>query len=107
MYTIKFNFEQNGLRPVVLKNVKGGKSILEIALKHSIELHHDCGGVCACSTCHVFIEKGMSYFEEKSKRETDFLRKVKNAKTNSRLSCQCLLLNGSGAVEVLLPDQSI
>lgn len=47
MYTIKFNFEEKGLEPVVIQNVGPWESILEIALKNDIDLHHNCGGVCA------------------------------------------------------------
>ena len=35
-----------------------GDSILELAEKNGIDLDHACGGVCACSTCHVKITKG-------------------------------------------------
>ena len=33
-------------------------SVLDIALAHGIELDHACGGVCACSTCHVVVREG-------------------------------------------------
>ena len=55
MYTIKFNFEQKGLEPVTIENVEAGQSILEAALENNIELHHNCGMVCACSTCHLYL----------------------------------------------------
>ena len=55
MYTIKFKFEQKGLSPVILNDVEPGQSLLEVALKNDIELHHNCGGVCACSTCHLYV----------------------------------------------------
>lgn len=58
MYTIRFKFEQRGLEPVTIHNVEAGQSILEVALKNDIDLHHNCGGVCACSTCHLYLEKG-------------------------------------------------
>ena len=53
MYTINFKFQQKGKEPITLNNIEAGDSILEIALKNDIDLHHNCGGVCACSTCHV------------------------------------------------------
>jgi len=58
MYNITFKFEQKGLEPVTLENIEAGQSLLEIALTNDIELHHNCGGVCACSTCHLYVEKG-------------------------------------------------
>lgn len=106
MYTIKFNFEEKGKEPIVLENIKPGNSLLEVALINDIELHHNCGGVCACTTCHLYVEKGMDHLEELSDREEDFIDRAVNPKLNSRLGCQSLLLDGDGVVEVLLPDQT-
>jgi 2Fe-2S ferredoxin len=106
MYTIKFKFEQKGLAPITISNVEDGQSILEVALKNDIDLHHNCGGVCACSTCHLYLEKGEELVEELSDREEDFIDRAINPRLNSRLSCQCVLLEGSGELEVTLPDQS-
>ncbi len=106
MYTIKFKFEQKGLAPITISNVEDGQSILEVALKNDIDLHHNCGGVCACSTCHLYLEKGEGLVEELSDREEDFIDRAINPRLNSRLSCQCVLLEGSGELEVTLPDQS-
>jgi 2Fe-2S ferredoxin len=106
MYTIKFNFEQKGLEPVVLSNVEAGQSLLEIALKNDIDLHHNCGGVCACSTCHLYVEKGADHLEELSDKEEDFIDRAVSPKLNSRLGCQCILNDESGEVEVTLPDQT-
>jgi len=106
MYTIKFNFEQQGLQPITLENIKAGQSILEVALIHDIDLHHNCGGVCACSTCHLYVNKGEDFLEELTDKEEDFIDRAVNPRLNSRLGCQCLLLEGSGEVEVTLPDQT-
>jgi 2Fe-2S ferredoxin len=107
MYNIKFKFEQKGLEPVIISNVDPDQSILEIALKNDINLHHNCGGVCACSTCHVYLEKGEDCVEELSDKEEDFIDRAVNPRLNSRLSCQCVLDSaGSGDIEVTLPDQT-
>jgi len=106
MYTIKFNFEQKGLEPVTIENVEAGHSILEVALTNDIDLHHNCGGVCACSTCHLYVNKGEDSLEELSDKEEDFIDRAINPRLNSRLGCQCLLLDGDGVVEVTLPDQT-
>jgi ferredoxin, 2Fe-2S len=106
MYTIKFRFEQKGLEPVTLTNIEPGQSILEVALINDIDLHHNCGGVCACSTCHLYIDKGEDHLEELSDKEEDFIDRAVNPRLNSRLGCQCLLLEGDGEVEVTLPDQT-
>jgi len=106
MYTVRFNFEQKGLEPVILTEVEPGQSLLELALRNDIDLHHNCGGVCACTTCHLYIEKGMDYIDEISDREEDFIDRAVNPRLNSRLGCQSLILDGDGEIEVILPDQS-
>ena len=106
MYNIKINFEQQGLQPVTLQNVEPGQSLLEIVLSNDIELHHNCGGVCACSTCHLYVNKGDDSMEEITDREEDFIDRAVNPRINSRLGCQCVLLDGSGDIEVTLPDQT-
>jgi 2Fe-2S ferredoxin len=107
MYTIKFNFEQKGLEPVTLENVPAGDSLLEIALENGIELHHNCGMVCACSTCHIYLEKGEEFVPEISDREEDFIDRARNPKLHSRLGCQCVLEEGHGTIKVTIPDQSL
>ncbi|HSU27501.1 MAG TPA: 2Fe-2S iron-sulfur cluster-binding protein [Chitinophagaceae bacterium] len=106
MYKIKFNFEQKGLAPVLIENVDSGQSLLEVALINDIELHHNCGGVCACTTCHIYIEKGMEHIDELEDREEDFIDRAVNPRLNSRLGCQSLLLEGDGEVEATIPDQT-
>ena len=106
MYTIKINFEQKGKEPVTLSNIEAGDAILEVVLKNDIELHHNCGGVCACTTCHIYVNKGMEHLEELSDKEEDFIDRAVSPRLNSRLGCQSLLLDGSGDVEVTIPDQT-
>ena len=106
MYKVKFNFEQKGLEPVVFDQVPEGQTLLELTLKNDIDLHHNCGGVCACTTCHLYIEKGMEHIDEITDREEDFIDRAVNPRLNSRLGCQSLLLDGDGEIEVTLPDQT-
>ena len=106
MYSIKVNFEQKGLDPVVLDNITAGDSLLEILLDHDIELHHNCGGVCACSTCHLYLQKGEAFIDELSEREEDFIDRAVSPWINSRLGCQCVLQDGKGEIEITLPDQT-
>ncbi len=106
MYSITFNFEQKGLAPITISNVSAGESILEVALKNNIDLHHNCGGVCACSTCHLYVNQGESLIEELSDREEDFIDRAINPRLSSRLGCQCVLIEDGGEVNVTLPDQT-
>jgi 2Fe-2S ferredoxin len=107
MYSITFKFEEKGKQPITLTNLNPDQSILEVALKNDINLHHNCGGVCACSTCHVYVEKGDEFLEELSDKEEDFIDRAVSPRINSRLSCQCLLLDDNeGEIVVTLPDQT-
>jgi len=74
----KFPYEHNGLPG----------SILDIALGNGIELDHACGGVCACSTCHIYVKKGLSTINEALEAEEDQLENAPGLKSFSRLSCQ-------------------
>ena len=106
MYQIKVNFEQKSLEPQTIETNAIGDSLLEILLDNNIDLHHNCGAVCACSTCHLYIEKGENFVEELSDKEEDFIDRAVNPRINSRLGCQCVLQPGSGIIEVTLPDQT-
>jgi ferredoxin, 2Fe-2S len=106
MYSITFKFEEKGKQTVVIDEAPVDDSILEVALKNGIDLHHNCGGVCACSTCHVYLESGQEFVEELSDKEEDFIDRAVNPRLNSRLSCQCVLVSGDGNIVVTVPDQS-
>ena len=106
MYTIKIKFEQKGLETVTLTNIGPDQSLLEVVLDNDLQLHHNCGAVCACSTCHVYVDKGMDYLEEISDKEEDFIDRAISPRINSRLGCQCVLQEGEGEISVTLPDQT-
>ena len=94
------------MAPVIFENLEANQTLLEISLKNDIELHHNCGGVCACTTCHLYIEKGMEHIDEITDKEEDFIDRALNPRLNSRLGCQSLLLDGDGEIEITIPDQT-
>ena len=106
MYNLRIKFEEKGAAPITIENLEPNQTLLEICLKNDIELHHNCGGVCACTTCHLYIDKGMDSIDELTDREEDFIDRAMNPRLNSRLGCQSLLLNGGGEIEITLPDQT-
>ena len=65
-------------------------SILDIAMGNGIELDHACGGVCACSTCHVYVKQGLQSCSEGTDAEQDMLDLAPDVKPASRLACQCV-----------------
>ena len=73
--------------------VLGGEheSILEVAMDNGINIEHACGGVCACSTCHIYLESGANQVTEASEDEEDRVVEAPGIKRTSRLSCQCEL----------------
>src|SRR5689334_24781933 len=107
MYTLKINFEEKGQQPVTFENLEPNQTLLEICLKNDIELHHNCGGVCSCTTCHLYIEKGMEFMDAMERRENDYLRRIMDRRPVSRQGCQSLLLAGEGKLEILVPDQTL
>jgi 2Fe-2S ferredoxin len=77
-------------------------SILDIALAHGVELDHACGGVCACSTCHVIVREGLGTCNEPSDEEEDQLDEAYGVTPQSRLGCQCVP-DGSRDIVVEIP----
>ena len=65
-------------------------SILEIALGHDVEIDHACGGVCACSTCHIVVHEGFGSLNEASEAEEDMLDNAPGLTPQSRLACQAV-----------------
>jgi 2Fe-2S ferredoxin len=53
-----------------------------------------CGGVCACSTCHVYVRKGRELLGEAEEDEEDILDKAFDVQAQSRLGCQAKIARG-------------
>ena len=81
-----------------------GQSILDAALKQGVELDHACGGVCACSTCHVIISKKLfNRLEEPTEDEEDMLDQAFGLTTTSRLGCQVTIEREHDGTLLILP----
>ena len=78
-------------------------SILDIALASDIDIDHACGGVCACSTCHVIVERGLETCNASTEEEEDQLEKAPGLTHRSRLACQCVP-NGETSLTVRIPN---
>jgi 2Fe-2S ferredoxin len=83
----KIRFEPDGIEV----EVPEGTSILEAARKCDAQVGSACGGVCACSTCHVYVKEGFEALSEQQEREEDILDKAFDVKPTSRLGCQSKL----------------
>ena len=74
-------------------------SLLDIALAHDIPLEHNCGGSCACTTCHVIVKAGEANLSEMQGDEEDRLDMAEGLTIHSRLGCQCVV-RGDVVVEI-------
>ncbi len=84
--------------------VPPGTSILEAAKRAHAQVGYACGGVCACSTCHVYVKSGLPSLSSQKDREEDILDKAFDVRASSRLGCQAKL--GSSDVEVEISRES-
>ncbi len=85
--------------------VAPGTSLLDAAEAAGVDLPHNCGGVCACTTCHVWIEAGGETLSEIEDREDDKLNEAAGLAPSSRLACQADV--GTADVVVRLPGTRI
>lgn len=85
--------------------VKPGTTLLEAAEQCGAQVGHSCGGVCGCSTCHVWIRKGLDSLSEQSDEEMDRLDMGFDVRPYSRLSCQAQV--GSDDLQVEITEESL
>jgi 2Fe-2S ferredoxin len=64
-------------------------SVMEILRDAGLPIAAECGGACACATCHVYVgEEWLDRLPPRSDAETDMLDMALAVEPNSRLSCQ-------------------
>ncbi len=100
--TITFQFSDG--QPAQTHVAASGESVLDVALNNGIQLQHNCGGVCGCSTCHIYVNAGGDDLPEISDKEEDFIDRAENPRINSRLACQCVVERDMQLV-VTIPPQ--
>src|SRR5206468_8322740 len=81
-------------------DVPPGTTILQAAKRCHAQVGFACGGVCACSTCHVYVKEGADSLSEQEEKEEDILDKAFDVKINSRLGCQSKLSDADVVVEI-------
>jgi len=77
-------------------------SLLSLLIDKDVDIDHTCGGVCACSTCHVYVLQGLDTSPDPIEEEEDQLDFAPGVQDNSRLSCQ-FVPNGSTDVVIQIP----
>ncbi len=83
-----------------------GTSLLKAAKQCGAPEGDACGGVCACSTCHVYVQEGLSLLSEAEEEEEDILDKAFDVRANSRLGCQAKI-EKDGVIELKISTESL
>ena len=86
--------------------VPAGTSLLEAAAKAHFPVGSACGGVCACSTCHVYVLQGLALLSEQEDEEADILDKAFDVRATSRLGCQSKIVE-EGTLDVEITRESL
>jgi ferredoxin len=100
MTTVRF------IEQAIVAEASVGQSLLDVAQAVSAPEGYACGGVCACSTCHVYVEEGASLLSEKEESEEDILDKAFDVRMSSRLGCQAKILK-PGLITVRISRESL
>src|SRR3569833_2165502 len=101
----KINFvQQCGARQQA--EAKDGLSVMEVAVRNNVPgIDADCGGACACATCHVYIDPAwQAATGERSDMEESMLDFADNVKDNSRLSCQIKVTDALDGLVLRMPE---
>ena len=85
---------------------KNGMTVMETAIKHNVPgIDADCGGACACATCHVYVRPDfLEKVGKPSAMEQSMLDFAENVKENSRLSCQIKVRDDLDGLTVTTPE---
>ncbi|MBI4443648.1 MAG: 2Fe-2S iron-sulfur cluster binding domain-containing protein [Acidobacteria bacterium] len=79
------------------------ESLLDVALNYDLGLRHACGGICACTTCHVIVRAGDENLSLMEKDEEDLIYRITDYTLHSRLACRAVV---RGDVVVHIPQPS-
>lgn len=103
MAKVIFHDHEGKTREVDAKN---GMSVMEAAISHMIPgIDADCGGACACATCHVYVsDEWIGKLKPKDDMEDSMLDFADGVQDNSRLCCQILLSDDLDGIEVTTPE---
>lgn len=96
-----FQVDPNNLPDEDVDGLQG--SALAVLLANHVEINHSCGGVVGCSTCHIYVHKGLATAPEAIEEEEDQLDFAPSVRDNSRLAC-CFVPDGTEDVEVEIPS---
>jgi 2Fe-2S ferredoxin len=84
-----------------------GMTVMETAVKHQVPgIDADCGGACACATCHVYVEpEWKDKLSARAAMEEDMLDFAFDVRAESRLSCQIKVSDALDGLRVRVPEK--
>jgi 2Fe-2S ferredoxin len=84
-----------------------GWRVMEIIRDWGLNIRADCGGSCACATCHVYVDEAwLPRLSPPSEDEEDLLYTSPDKQPNSRLSCQILMSDALDGLQVTLAQSA-
>jgi 2Fe-2S ferredoxin len=103
---VKITYIDNG---GTARTVEGevGATVMETAIRNAVPgIEAECGGACACSTCHVYVDEAFrAVTGEPSPMEEDMLDFAYDVRPNSRLSCQMRIAEDMDGLTVTTPER--
>jgi len=83
-----------------------GTTIMEGSVRNNLPgIVAECGGSCACATCHVLVDdEWREHFDNASEEELELLEYLEHARPNSRLSCQLLVSGRCDGARVVVSE---
>ena len=102
----KITFVQHNGTEITANGV-AGMTVMETAVKHQVPgIDADCGGACACATCHVYVEpEWREKVGARNPMEEDMLDFAFDVRDNSRLSCQIKVSDALDGLRVKVPEK--
>lgn len=97
--------EHNGTAHTVDGDV--GATVMETAIKNLVPgIEAECGGACACATCHVYVDDDWSQVTGAPEAmEEDMLDFAYDVRPTSRLSCQIKITDAMDGLKVAVPER--
>jgi 2Fe-2S ferredoxin len=85
-----------------------GWRVMEIIREHGLPIKAECGGACACATCHVYVSAAwLDRLHPPTDEEIEMLDQAFDVEDNSRLSCQIIFAEELDGLEVTLAPEDI
>ena len=94
----------------VTQEIEGtnGWTLMEVIRDAGLPIKAECGGACACATCHVYVDDAwLEATGERSEEEEDMIDLALEVRDNSRLSCQIEVSDALDGLKVTLARDAV